>query len=157
MSMPLPIKVVIASNDANIAGIAASVIRGNEMAGHRPSFVAADAATFSKEPIFSIAGVEHKYLVLVASPLYLLNPKRIDLWLALDKESEEKALALIKKYGPAPANFYRSKFPTAVEYCGFEITGIPSNKHRLEKWLETLDENLEPWRKRIWDAYSDSS
>ena len=157
MSMPLPINVVVVGTDANITGIATSVIRGNEMEGHRPRFAAADAAMFSKKPIFSIKGVEQKYLVLVATPLYLLNPKRIDLWLALDKESEGRALSHVQKNGPAPENFYRSKFPTAVEYCGFKIPRVPADMIRLDEWLDFLEKSFEPWRKRIWDAYSDSS
>jgi hypothetical protein len=155
--MPLPITVTIISNNADIAGIATSVIRGNEMKGHRPSFVAAYSSLFASTPIFSIAGVERKVLILVATPYHLLNPKRIDLWLALDQESEEKALTNVARNGPAPQNFYRGIFPTAVANCGFTLPRIPSTKSEIDQWLNFLTDNLEPWKKRIWEAYSDSS
>jgi hypothetical protein len=41
--------------------------------------------------------------------------------------------------------------------CGFKIPAIPSSKNNMDSWLDYLVENLGPWRKRIWDAFSDSS
>ncbi len=96
--------------------------------------------------------------IAVAEPVKanLLNPQRVDLWLALDESGEETAWTLIRQAGPAPVGFYRGVFPDPVVQCGLVLPD-PPHEECLDSWLDFLIEHLAPWRKQIWDAFYLSS
>ena len=157
MSMLSPICVVVISKDADIAGVATSIIRGDKVGGNAPTFVAAYTLPSVFEPILALEGNALRVTILAATPYLLLNPKQIDLWLALDNESEMDAVSHVAMNGPSPQNYFQAEYPTAVTNCGFAIPGIPATKSEIDQWLDSLTENLEPWKKRIWNAFRDSS
>ncbi|MCE9644469.1 MAG: hypothetical protein K8S20_00605 [Chloroflexi bacterium] len=157
MSMPMHLSVVVVAERSELAGIAAAVLPGKNIGGINPRILAASSSLSNEKSIFFLSGDKHKILINVAPPCHFINPKRIDLWIALDDESEKDARRNIELYGPPPDNFYRGVFRDPVAMCGFKIPAIPSSKSGIDAWLDELIGNLEPWRKQIWDAFSDSS
>ena len=157
MSMPMHLHVVVVGEKGGLAEIVAAVLRGDEIGGINPRILAATTWMAREKSMFSLSGNKHKFSINVALPCVFINPKDIHLWIALDAEGEKDARRNIEQNGPAPAGFYRHVFPDPVVKCGFTISPIPSSKDDLDKWFDDLIENLEPWRKRIWEAFSDSS
>ncbi len=160
MSMPQHFDIAIISDrypgGSELAASAAAVLRGTgDSGGIQPSFTA--TSTFSGCRLsLSRAGVSRA--LMIAEPVWmpLLNPKEIDLWLALDDKGEASARLMIEKDGPAPGGFYRIVFPDPVVPCGLALPDPPLDE-KFEPWLEMLTELLAPWRTRIWNAFSDSS
>jgi hypothetical protein len=157
MSMPMHLHVVVVGEKTEIAGIVAAVLRGKNVGSINPEILAASTSLAREKPMFFLESNKHKFLINVAPSCFFINPKRINLWIALDETSEKDARRNIEMYGPAPEGFYRGVFPDPVVMCGFKIPAIPSSKNEIDDWLDYLIENLQPWRKRIWDAFSDSS
>lgn len=157
MSMPMHLFVVVVGENSEIASIVAAVLRGKDVGGINPKILAASTLLSRDEPIIFLESDKHKFHINVPPPCLFINPKRINLWIALDETSESEARKNIQEYGPAPENFYRRVFPDPVVMCGFKIPALPAEKNELDEWLDYLVENLEPWRKRIWDAFVASS
>ncbi len=157
MSTPMHLQVVVGSTNSQIAGIAASILRGDNEPSIRPWISAAHVEVPSNKSSFYIASNEHKFNIEAAASYYFIDVRRVHLWLALDTKCAEKIRTYIMHNGPPPNGFYRDVFPDPVVLCGFDIPSIPSTKERLDLWLSTLVTNLEPWKQRIWDAFRDSS
>ncbi|MCX7753748.1 MAG: hypothetical protein N2117_00695 [Anaerolineales bacterium] len=157
MSMPMHLQVVVVSSNSQIAGIAASILRGDNEPSIRPWISAAHVDVPSNKSSFYIASNERKFNIEAATSYYFIDVRRIDLWLALDAQAIEKVRTYIMHNGPPPSGFYRGVFPEPVVPCGFDIPSIPSTKERLDLWLSTLVNNLAPWKEKIWDAFRDSS
>jgi hypothetical protein len=86
----------------------------------------------------------------------LLDPRSIDLWLALDDSAEAAARWKIDESGPSPNSFYRRAFPDTVKSFGTHIASPPPGKH-LDEWLNEIESAVIPWRVQIWKAFEDSS
>jgi hypothetical protein len=52
--------------------------------------------------------------------------------------------------------FCREVFPETVMRCGFSVPEPPFEPE-YEAWFDLLIEKFEPWKKRIWNAFYDSS
>ena len=157
MSMPMHLQVVVASTNSQIAGIAASILRGENDQSICPRISAAHVEAPSNKSAFYIASNEKKFHIEAATSCYVIDVRRVHLWLALDAKCADKVRTYIMHNGPTPTGFYRSVFPEPVVSCGFDTPSIPSTKDGLERWISTLVNNLEPWKQRIWDAFRDSS
>lgn len=151
------LNVVVVGERSEIAGIAAAVLRGDDIEGITPKILAACTLLSNEKSTFFISGIKHKFPIPVAVPCQYINPREIDLWMALDDASEKDVRRILQIYGPPPDNFYRGVFRDPVAMCGFNVRSIPSSKEGIDDWLDYLIENLKPWKKRIWDAFSDSS
>lgn len=151
------LNVVVVGKNGGVASIVAAVLRGDKFGGINPRIVSATTWMSRERSLFSLSGNKHKFLIDVAPPCRFINPKDVHLWIVLDDESEEDARRNIAQNGPAPEGFYRGVFPDPVVKCGFDLPPIPSSKDKIDDWFDHLIENLEPWRKRIWEAFSDSS
>jgi len=157
LSTPTPLDVVVIGERSDVAGIAAAILRGEDIGGYNPRISAA-CVKFSteKSPFFATTD-GRKIKVDIAVSYQVVDVRRVDLWLALDATAAERARILVMHNGPPPSNFYRGVFPDPVVPCGFEIPYMPSVKESFDKWLNFLAERLQPWRERIWNAYRDSS
>jgi hypothetical protein len=85
-----------------------------------------------------------------------LDPRSVDLWVALDSEGEALARRLVSEHGPAPDGFYRRLFPEPIVQFGSCLPQLPEAS-QLDAWLASLDSLLEPWRERLWAAFRESS
>ena len=91
-------------------------------------------------------------------PMYprLLNPKEIHLWLALDKEGIHHAKERTKEAGSSSNAYYQDVFPQTVMPCGFPVPNPPLEPN-FQDWFNLLAEKFEPWKRRIWNAFYESS
>lgn len=91
-------------------------------------------------------------------PVYprLVNPQEIDLWLALDKDGVEEAQKRIAQQGTSTSAYYREVFPDPVLYCGLSVPD-PTSELEFQDWFNLLAKKFAPWKKRIWDAFYESS
>ena len=140
-----------------VAGIAAAILRGNDIGGYSPRISAAGVEFLTEKSPFFVIGNGNKISLDVAVSYQVMDARRVDLWLALDASAIESAYIYLLHNGPPPKNFYRGVFPDPVVPCGFELPYMPSSKTGFDEWLTFLVENLKPWRERIWDVYRDSS
>ena len=63
----------------------------------------------------NLKGLIHEGAIInVAPSCFFINPKRINLWIALDETSEKGVRRIIEMYGPATEGFYRGVFPDPV-------------------------------------------
>lgn len=157
MSMPMHLLVVVVGTHAKTACAAASILRGDEDSSIRPWISAAHVEPPSNRSSFSYEGSERSFKIEAAASYYFIAARRVHLWLALDAEAAENVRTYIMHNGPAPVDFYRGVFPEPVVSCGFDTPRMPSTDEELDRWISTLENNLEPWRQRIWDAFRDSS
>ena len=160
MSMPQYFNVVVISDrwpgGPELAAATAAVLLHFDSASEITPYITA-TSTFTGCCLALIrAGITRGVAVAEPVKAKLLNPQRVDLWLALDKSGEETARALIKQAGPAPVGFYRDVFPDPVVQCGFALPD-PPHEESFDSWLDFLIEHLAPWRKQIWDAFYLSS
>lgn len=157
MSMPQHFQVVVVSTNSQIAGIAASILRGDNDHSICPWISAAYTESPSNKSVFFLTSHERKFNIETATSYYFIDVRRIHLWLALDPKCAQAVRSYLLHNGPTPNGFYRGVFPEPVVPCGFETPLIPSTKEGLERWIKTLEVNLEPWRQQIWEAFRDSS
>lgn len=157
MSMPTPLDVVVIAERSDIAGIAAAILRGEDIGGYNPTISAACVKLSTANSPFFATSDGRKIKLDTAVSYLILDVRRVDVWLALDSTAAEDARAYVRNNGPAPKNFYRGVFPDPVVPCGFDIPYMPPTQQRFDEWLNSLVEYLKPWRDRIWDIYRDSS
>ena len=157
MSMPMHLLIVVVSTYGQTAGIAATILRGEEESSIRPWISAAHVDPPSSKSSFQIVGNQRKVNIEAATSYYFINARKVHLWMALDTKSAESVRTYILHNGPAPTDFYRGVFPDPVVFCGFDTPWIPSMGAAFDQWISALENNLEPWRQRIWDAFRDSS
>ena len=157
MSMPMNLQVVVVSSTSQISSIAASILRGDDNQSICPWISAAHIEVPSNKSSFYIKSNERKFGIEAATSYYFIDVRRVDLWLALDTKCVERVKTFIIHNGPTPGGFYRGVFQEPIVSCGFEIQPMPSTKDGLDGWLNSLIQNLEPWRQRIWNAFRDSS
>lgn len=151
----------------NVAVISGRVQRGGELAtavasllaesesDRSPSFAAASSRAFCRPQLYSVLAGLGLDVVGVVPPSFI-DPRAVDLWLALDAESESVAGRAISERGPAPKGFYRIEFPSPVVRFGpRELRTSRSTK--FEDWLSYVATEVRPWRTRIWEAFSNSS
>ncbi len=156
MSMPQYMNVVVISRSGILAGVAASVLRGPDTGGINPHVTAARASYETEMPRFFVTGAVPSYPLVVATPCHLLDPSRVDLWLALDDYAEKEARIIVSKGSAAPG-FYRTPFPDPVLRADFDIAPLPSAPQEIDPWLDVLAGQLQPWKERIWTAFYNSS
>jgi hypothetical protein len=98
------------------------------------------------------------YAPIGIKPVYprLLNPQEIDVWFALDKEGVQEAQKRIAQQGVSTSAYYREVFPDPVLYCGFSVPNPPIESN-FQDWFNLLIGKFEPWKKRFWKAFEDSS
>jgi hypothetical protein len=158
MSMPQYFNVVvicaISGYGGEISAATTTLLRAPER-GIQPHIVAA-AIHGSIRPALSEALATRGLVLFRPVPPDFLDPRSIDLWLALDDLGEKIARRMIDKSGPAPSGFYRHPFPDPVVRFGAPIENPPGGA-RLESWLDKLSDETKPWRERIWKAFQDSS
>ena len=154
MSIPLHLDVVVLATRGVVAGIAAAVLRGNDIGGYNPRISAAGVEFTTEKSPFFVIGEGQKINLEVATSYLLLDVQRVDIWLALDAPAAEHVHTYIAYNGPPPNNFYRGVFPDPVVSSGFELPYMPSNKEGFDEWLIL---KLKPWRERIWEVFRDSS
>ncbi|MFT3890761.1 MAG: hypothetical protein QM730_03935 [Anaerolineales bacterium] len=157
MSIPLHLDVVVLATRGVVAGIAAAVLRGNDIGGYNPRISAAGVEFTTEKSPFFVIGEGQKINLEVATSYLLMDVRRVDLWLTLDAPAAERVHTYITHNGPPPNNFYRGVFPDPVVPCGFELSYMPSNKAGFDEWLMFLVKKLKPWRERIWEVFRDSS
>jgi hypothetical protein len=99
-----------------------------------------------------------KGFIVSHNPAYprLINPKEINIWLALDREGELAAQERIKQGGFSRNEFYQAVFPKVVMRCGFPVPDPPIEDD-FQDWFNLLVEKFEPWKQRIWNAFCQSS
>ncbi len=141
LELALAAAVVLRHSDSE-SGIAPYIVATSTFTGCRPALISACIARSA----------------VIAGPVsaYLLNPQRVDLWLALDKSGAETARVLIDQAGPAPVGFYRNVFPAPVVQCDCALPDPPRDEN-FASWLDFLAEHLAAWKKQIWDAFYLSS
>jgi len=149
--------VVAISERCEVAGIAAAILRGKDIGGYNPHISAACVSSTTSRSPFLITGKDQKFNIEIATSYLVIDARHVDLWLALDKTSNERVHTYLLHNGPSPNNFYRGVFPDPIVFCGFDIPWIPKTSAGLDDWLNSLTENLKPWKESIWRAYSDSS
>jgi hypothetical protein len=96
MSMPMPLHVVVVGEKSETAGVVAAILRANRTGSVNPEILAASASLPSEKPMFFLESKKHKFSLNVAPSCFFFNPKRINLWIALDETSEKDARRNIK-------------------------------------------------------------
>jgi hypothetical protein len=160
VSIPTLLNVVTLSENSDVAGIAAALLRGNNIGGYNPRIVAVytNYTNFSTEKSsFFTIGDAQKINIYIAAYYQIVDARRVDIWLALDPVAAGHARTYIINNGPPPNNYYRGIFPDPVVPCGFNLPHRPSTKKGFDEWLNFLMENLRSWKERIWEIYRDSS
>jgi len=160
MSMPQHFHVVVICerypNGSEVAAAVTSLLKCfQDTRGIRPYLVA--AATFGTCRL-ALSNTLSSRGIILSEPVQpsSLNPKMIDLWLALDDNGKNTARRMIAHSGPAPSGFYRNVFPDPIATFDSLIPEPPSDRSLIE-WLDTLSNLVEPWRNRLWKAFCDSS
>lgn len=159
MSMPQHFTVVVISNEydhgCEMAGAVTSLLKGVRARAIQPYLAAASLHGYCR---LSLSNALAARGILFCEPVkpHMINPQSVDLWIALEERGAERARSLIEHYGPAPSGFYRHPFPEVVQPYGSPIPTPPSDDG-LDAWLDSLLPTVEAWRKRIWDAFYDSS
>jgi hypothetical protein len=148
---------MVISKVPELAGVAAAVLRGSKVGGYNPLISAAFSSSPERQSLFSIVGNQQQFNIEIAISHLLIDARRVNLWLALDTASMERARIYVLHNGPPPKNFYSGVFLDPVQFCGFDIPWMPKTTADLDDWLQLLSVNLQPWRERIWRAYTDSS
>src|SRR3990172_960182 len=158
MSMPQHFNIVVINEESlhggEIAGAATTLLRAPET-GIQPYILA--AATHGTCRLALSEALNTRGLMLWRPvPPQLLDPRVIDLWLALDESAESIVRRMIKESGPAPKRFYRQLFPDPVQMLGVQVADPPAEGD-FDQWLDEVRSATEPWRERIWQAFNDSS
>jgi hypothetical protein len=99
-----------------------------------------------------------KGFMISGNPAYprLINPKEINIWLALDQEGAQQAQERINHGGSSTNEFYKEVFPETVIRCGFPVPDPPLEPD-FQDWFDMLSEKFEPWKQCIWNAFYKSS
>ncbi len=160
MSTPQYLSVAVISDRCpggpELAAATAAMLLHFDSASEITPYIVATSTLTGCRPALIRAGVTRGIAVAEPIKASLLNPQRVDLWLALDKSGEETAWALIKQAGPAPVGFYRGVFPDPVVPCDCALPDPPPEES-FDAWLDFLVEQLAPWRDQIWEAFYLSS
>jgi hypothetical protein len=149
-----------------------AVISGRHHTGGEVAATVTSLFAFSGDTIqpYLVACATHKYCrpaltsalasrgLIFSRPVdpWFLNPKTIHLWLALDPLGGSTARSIIKEFGRSPKGFYRQLFPDPVVDFGSPIPE-PETQERLPDWIDLLTTFVEPWQRRLWEAFGDSS
>jgi len=158
MSMPQKLFVAVISDRHPSGGEIAATVTSllSDFEDPIQPYLAACAIHQDCRPALSRA-IASRGLIL-ARPVnpWFLNPKMGHLWLALDHEGENTARGVIKEFGRSPRSFYRNFFPDPVVGFGSAIPEPESDKG-LEDWIDQLASLVEPWKRRLWEAFCESS
>ena len=155
MSMPQSFTIIVTSEKGEYAAAVASVLDPSIGIGYCPEIIAVSTLGIQNRKIYS-EGMDLGYHINSTIGIYLVDPKVVDLWLALDNDGEELARRWIRQKGPAPKTYYRSWFPDPVVRCEVEL---PNMYHYdlLGIWIREIDTLMRPWRNKILQAYGESS
>ncbi len=160
MSMPQYFNVAVISDrhpgGPELALAAAAVLRqSDDDSGIAPYILAASTYTRCRPAVIRACLARS---AVIAGPVSasLLNPQRVDLWLALDESGETTARVLIDRAGPAPVGYYRDVFPAPVVHLDCALPDPPQDES-FDPWLDSVAEQLAAWKKQIWDAFYLSS
>ena len=161
MGIPKSFFIVVISNDnAELASVVAAILkdgRGYQSADYAPTIIPTCYIGMTQRWAFTKTGIDHNLRIPEITNSYVIDPRRIDLWLTLDEKVMKYPKRLIEKMGPAPDNYYRKIFPDPVVYCGFSVPFIDKSYPTVSSWFDKLKTLFEPWKKRIWDTFSGSS
>lgn len=166
MSMPQKLSVAVICGKSNllaennfggeIASAVSAVLKGKDEENIvAPRF---HPAAFGKCRLSLVQfGISNGYRIS-NDPAYprLLNPKEINIWLALDEEGVELAQQRIEQDGVSSNEFYRNAFPETVMRCGFSVPDPPVEPD-FQDWFDFLVEKFEPWKQRFWKEFYESS
>ncbi len=163
--MPQHFYVAVISSEWGVSSAAVAVLGGSGYQGISPYLIPSSVYTYSqgKHKWLLKAGCELGLMISESVNALLLDPRHLDVWLALDRDAERYAQQQVKKYGPRRKGFYRRVFPAPVVYCGFDVPSMPTGFADSEavvfykEWFDQLRILFEPWHERIWKAFSDSS
>lgn len=160
MSMPQYLVVAVISGEINFGGEQASAVAAILTGKNKEHSVAPYIFPVSLSKCrlsLTEFGISQGYAIS-SQPAYprLINPREVDIWLALDQDGIQEAQARIKKDGSASNGFYRGIFPEPVISCGFSVPKPPSEPN-FQDWFSLLTEKFEPWKQHIWTAFSNSS
>ena len=166
MSIPQYFTIVVISSQWATASAVTAILGGpghGYDAGYSPYLVPCTVPPTRKDNTLIEVGCKLGLMISESLWCWLINPRRIDLWLALDARAAREARWRIERDGPAPSSFYRGWFPDPVTDCGFDVPAPPTPFGSIDpfeaysEWLEQLAELFAPWKERIWDAFVDSS
>ena len=159
MSMPHYFVVaVVAYNDQSAAATAAALLGGPGNQGIAPHIAPVCVLPRALNSLtFIEAGHRQGLVIAQCVDLFLVDARRVDLWLCLDDKAEDSVRRHIRLNGPAPKGFYRSEFPDPVMRCQSVIPPLPETADLYEMWLETLRRLCTPWQRRIMQAFGNSS
>jgi hypothetical protein len=159
MSMPQYFRIAVVSyEDREIASIVTAILGWppNQMSPCVVPVCALDPGPNNNNELIT-AGYRYGLRISETIDLHLLEPEKVDLWIALDERAEFWARSIIEKAGPTPQNFYRAVFPDPVVQCGFHVPSLQENNNSYKDWLEKLKTLFSPWKWRLWEAFCDSS
>lgn len=149
---------VISENSGEIASTVCALLGGPGNIKIEPHIVAAkvlDLKRNEREHLY--AGEEYGLRISESVDLRILDPRHIDLWIALDKKAQASAMRRVNEAGPAPGNFYRHIFPQPVVFCGFHVPSLQEHHGIYRSWFDALRVLFDPWKQKLWDAFCDSS
>ena len=155
MSMPEHLAVAVVSGRPEVAAAVATILRGHHR-GVSPWFA---AVSNSPECRPELARSLASRGLVISGPVHpsLLDPREVNLWLALDEEGEADARSLVSSpRGPAPDGFYQTVWPSPVARIHRRVPPPPGSA-RLSSWLDVLEKLAAPWRDKIETAFSHSS
>ncbi|MBI4761340.1 MAG: hypothetical protein ACOYYF_03480 [Chloroflexota bacterium] len=163
MSMPQQFYVAIISYDFETSSIVTAALGGPGYIGGISPYLVSTCmhGTISKlDKTFLL--MAQKYGIHLQESYYykLIDPRKIDLWIAMDRISEEAARQHVGEFGLVKSSFYHNYFGDVVVYANISLPKVPKESQFPEdwqKWFSQIKERVSPWSKKLWDAFSDSS
>lgn len=160
--MPQPFKIAVVDEDGDISPIVTVILRG-EIHGISPYSLhpyIVPVSVFGPIPrtsSFIDFTYHHGLWVMEAVSDCLIDPRQVDLWIALSPRAATIVRKRVDSMGPAPQDFYRDVFPDPVVECGFTIPTFPTSNWEIDAWYDQLIVLFADWKKRIMKAFYDSS
>jgi len=125
VSMPQHLAVAVISGRPEVAAAVTTILRGHQR-GISPWFAAASNSPQCR-PELAQSLASRGLVISVPVHPSLLDPREVDLWLALDEEGEADARSLVfSPRGPAPDGFYRTVWPSPVARLHRRVSNPPN-------------------------------
>jgi hypothetical protein len=155
MSNPQFFTIIVISEKGEYASTVASILDPTPGVGYSPEIIAVSFMGIHDRNIYA-EGLNSGFHINDTIGIKWINPKLVDLWLALDENGEKLARRTVKEKGPAPRTYYRGWFPDPVVRCEIQLPNINHYEH-LGSWILDIKELMNPWKGKIFKAFYESS
>jgi hypothetical protein len=156
--MPQFFTIIIADANGTVSPAVVAALGGPELRGVAPYLLPAytlhvDGHSHALAHLTATRGL----IIMPAINVDVIDPRKVDLWLVVDRAAEAVVRRRVCDAGPPSDSFYRGPFPDPVVWCGFTIPNYSFDRAGVDTWYDQLTDLFAPWHKRIMRAFFDSS